>query len=412
MSAPERKLPMNRRQFLRLLAATALAGKAGAAPALRVVVAGAGIIGASIAWHLAKAGARVTVIDREGPATHASRGSFAWINATWSKQPQRYHRLNQTGVEGWRALEAELELPVRWGGSLEGVADAAVEAGLSARVAEQLAWGENTRLVDRAELASLEPNVDFGALRHIVFSGNDGATDPIAATRAFLDAATALGARLDYPCELTGLALSNGRLTAVQTSAGDIAADRLVLATGAAADAGRRFADWDLPQRNAPGLTAITAPMPRIVERVLWLPGVHMHQRADGRLVVGEEAGPPANEAHAARLAGQPKAFPTREIALEHAERMRVAALKYVPRLGPLTFEDVRICHRPMPLDGYPVLGVSPSRPDVYLAVTHSGVTLAPVVGALVAQEIMRDSPAEALMDFRPDRKFKASTGH
>lgn len=412
MSAPERSLPMDRRQFLQLLAATAVAGKARADPALRVVVAGAGIIGASIAWHLAKAGARVTVIDREGPATHASRGSFAWINATWSKQPQRYHRLNQAGVEGWRALESELELPVRWGGSLEGVADAAVEAALSTRVAEQRAWGERTRLVDRAELAVLEPNVDFGALRQVVFSGNDGATDPVAATHAFFNAATALGAKLEYPCELTGVALSNGRVSAVQTTRGDIAADRLVLATGAAADAARRFADWDLPQRNAPGLTAITAPMPRLVERVLWLPGVHLHQRTDGRLVIGEEAGPPANEAHAARLAGQPNAFPTREIALEHALRMRAAVVKYVPRLGPLIFEDVRICHRPMPLDGYPVLGASPSRPGVYLAVTHSGVTLAPVVGALVAQEIVGESPAEALKDFRPDRRFTASTGH
>ena len=403
---------MDRRQFLQLLAATAIAGKARASTALHVVVAGAGIIGASIAWHLAKAGARVTVIDREGPATHASRGSFAWINATWSKQPQRYHRLNQAGVEGWRALEAELKLPVRWGGSLEGVADPAVEAGLSARVAEQRAWGEKTRLVDRQELASLEPNVDFGGLRRVVFSGNDGATDPIAATRAFLDAATALGAKVEYPCEITGATISNGRLSAVQTSRGDIAADRLVLATGAVADASRRFADWELPQRSAPGLTAITAPMARIVEHVLWLPGVHMHQRSDGRLVIGEEAGPPPNEAHAARLAGQPNAFPTREIALEHAGRMRAAAMKYVPGLGPLTFEDVRICHRPMPLDGYPVLGASPSRPDVYLAVTHSGVTLAPVVGALVAQELAGGVPADALTDFRPDRKFTASTGH
>jgi glycine/D-amino acid oxidase-like deaminating enzyme len=257
MSAPERRLSMNRRQFLQSLAATAFAGTARAASALHVVVAGAGIIGASIAWHLAKAGARVTVIDREGPATHASRGSFAWINATWSKQPQRYHRLNQAGVEGWRALEEALKLPVRWGGSLEGVADAAVEAGLPARVAEQLAWGEKTRIVDRDELASLEPNVDFGALRQVVLSGNDGATDPIAATRTFLDAATALGAKVAYPCELTGVGLSSGRVSGVRTSRGDITAERLVLATGAAADAGRRFADWDLPQRSAPGLTAI-----------------------------------------------------------------------------------------------------------------------------------------------------------
>ncbi|HEU4516330.1 MAG TPA: FAD-binding oxidoreductase [Steroidobacteraceae bacterium] len=403
---------MDRRDFLKLVAAAAIAGRARASSVLRVVVAGAGIIGASIAWHLAKAGARVTVIDRVGPATQASRGSFAWINATWSKQPRRYHRLNQAGVGGWRSLEAELSLPIRWGGSLEGVADPALTAELGSRVAEQLEWGEKTRLVDRAELETLEPNVDFGALQQVVFSGNDGATDPVAATQAFLGAATSLGAKVDYPCELTGVTLARGRLSAVRTNRGDIAADKLVLATGAAADAGSRFADCDFPQRNAPGLTVLTAPMPRLIERVLWLPGVHLHQRGDGRLVLGEEAGPPANEAHAARLAGQPNAFPSREIALAHAERLRVAAAQYVPRLGAIELEDVRICHRPMPLDGYPVLGASSARPDVYLAVTHSGVTLAPVVGALVAQEIAEGGGAEALRDFRPDRRFVASTGH
>jgi len=403
---------LDRRRFLELCAVAALAPAAHASSKLRIVVAGAGIIGASVAWHLAKSGTEVTVIDREGPATHASRGSFAWINATWSKQPRAYHALNQAGVAGWKRLQAELNLPLRWGGSLEGNADAALEAELILRVAEQRAWGETTRLVESAELATLEPNVDFGALRQVVYSANDGATDPVAATRVFLAAAAALGARVEYPCELTGVALAAGRLTAVRTSRGDIPADRLVLATGAAADAGRRFADWDVPQRDEPGSTAVTAPLPRLLNRVLWLPGVHLHQRDDGRIVLGAEAGPPPGEAHALRLQAHPNDFPERETALQHAERMRAAAQPFVPGLPALEFEDVRVCWRPMPIDGYPVLGVSPARPDVYLAVMHSGVTLAPVVGALAAQEILGETVVDDLKDFRPDRRFVASTGH
>jgi NADPH-dependent 2,4-dienoyl-CoA reductase/sulfur reductase-like enzyme len=87
MSDPERTLRVDRRRVLQLLGAAALAREARSATRLRVVVAGAGIVGASIAFHLARSGASVKVIDREGPATHASRASFAWINATWSKQP-------------------------------------------------------------------------------------------------------------------------------------------------------------------------------------------------------------------------------------------------------------------------------------------------------------------------------------
>lgn len=401
---------LNRRRFLQFVAAAALAPESRAAEGLRVVVAGAGIIGASIAWHLAKTGARVTVIDRQGPATHASRASFAWINATWSKQPQAYHALNQAGVARWKLLQPELGLPVRWGGSLEGNADASKEKELAIHVAEQMAWGEQTKILSGGDLAELEPNVDFTSLSQVVYSAHDGATNPIASTQAFLGAAVALGAKLLYPCELTGVNLEGGRLKSVTTSGGNIAADRLVLATGAAADAAKRFADWDVPLRDAPGATAVTAPMPPIINRVLWMPKVHLHQRDDGRIVLGEDDGPPAS--HADRLAGHPNDFPSREIALQHAERMLKEAQRYVPDLTAVNFENIVIGWRPMPIDGFPVLGASPSRPDVYLSVMHSGVTLAPQAGLLATKEIVEGALAEELKPFRPDRRFEPTTGH
>jgi glycine/D-amino acid oxidase-like deaminating enzyme len=403
---------LNRRLFLQMLAAAALSTESRAATGLRVVVAGAGIIGASVAWHLAKAGATVTVVDRQGPATHASRASFAWINATWSKQPRAFHALNQASVARWKLIQPELGLPVHWGGSLEGIADAGQAKEVAARVAEQQAWGERTRLVEGGELAALEPNVDFTGLTQVIHSAYDGATNPIASTQAFLDAAVQRGARVLYPCELAGVTLENGRLRSVSTSGGEFKADRLVLATGAAADAAGRFADWELPQRDAPGMTALTAPMPRLVNGVLWMPKVHLHQRDDGRIVLGEEDGPPHNPQHAARLAGHPNDFPTRELALQHAHRLLAMAQRYVPDLKQVTFDRAVIGWRPMPIDGHPVLGASPARPDVYLAVMHSGVTLAPLVGQLVAREIGEGTVADELRDFRPDRKFAMTEGY
>jgi glycine/D-amino acid oxidase-like deaminating enzyme len=127
-------------------------------------------------------------------------------------------------------------------------------------------------------------------------------------------------------------------------------------------------------------------------------------------MVLGEEAGAPPS--HADRLAGHPNDFPTREIALQHAERMLKEAQRYVPDLTSVTFENVVIGWRPMPLDGYPAIGASPARPDVYLSVMHSGVTLAPHVGLLAAAEIAEGVLAEELQPFRPDRRFEPSTGH
>ena len=59
---------------------------------------------------------------------------------------------------------------------------------------------------------------------------------------------------------------------------------------------------------------------------------------------------------------------------------------------------------RPMPEGGFPVLGFSDAAPGVYVAVMHSGITLAPLVGRLVASEILDGVQVEMLEPYRPSR--------
>lgn len=400
---------MDRRTLLKLLSATALVGCAPSQPEsrLNVVVAGAGIIGASIAYHLAKAGARVTVVDKSGPASHASRGTFAWINATYTRQPRSYHTFAQTSLSNWHDLHTELNLPVHWGGSLEWFGDSARQQKLVGQIAEQLEWGEDARMLDQAQLTEMEPNVDFSNTDQAAFSGNDGTVDPVAATHALLAAAVKLGAVVKTPCELIGTTMKAGRLVSVSTNMGDIPADRLVLATGANPVAAEKFADTDLPQRTTPGVIAITKPLPPMINAIIAAPGAHFHQRADGRVVAGEQQGVPAGEAHAIRLEGRPNDYPDRGIALEHAARIYAVVGDYVPALADVEVEHVYIGWRPLPLDGHPVIGASPSRPDVYLAVMHSGVTMAPITGQLAAHELLSGEQAPNLAPYRPGRDFE-----
>jgi len=401
---------MDRRTLLKLLSAAAVAGctaRENAAKGLRVVVAGAGIVGASIAYHLSKLGASVVVIDKEGPATHASRGTFAWINATWAKQPQHYHALNRDGLANWKRLQQELDLQIRWTGSLEWFDSEQRQEKLVDQIAEQAVWGERARMVDAAELAALEPNVDFGNARQAAFSENDGAIDPVMATNALLAAATEMGAVIQHPCELTGVSFKAGQLAEVETSLGVISADKLVLATGAEPAAAKRFAGSDIPQRTRPGVIATTKPMARLVNRIIVAPGIHMHQRDDGRLVLGEQDGAPQNDAHAVRLQGRPNEFPDSVFAEQHAGRMLEVARRYVPGITGAAIDSVYIGWRPLPLDGHPVLGASPARPDVYLAVMHSGVSLAPIVGQLAAHELVENVVVDRLQEYRPGREFE-----
>lgn len=402
---------MDRRSLLKLLAAVAIAGcgqREITTTNLRVVVAGAGIVGASIAYHLAKAGATVTVIDKQGPATHASRGTFAWINATWAKQPRHYHAFTQESLANWRDLHQLLDLPVKWGGSLEWYDSADRQKQLVAQIAEQVEWGEPASMVGPSKFSELEPNIIFDAGAIAAFSANDGAVDPVAATRKLLSASEHLGATVRYPSELEGVVITGGRLSAVETSTGTIKADRLVLATGAAAELPSTIAGIDIPQRSTPGVIAITKPMPQLLNRIISAPGIHMHQRDDGRVVLGEQDGAPQNEAHALRLAGRPNEFPARAIAEQHADRMLAVAKGILPGIADALIDNVYIGWRPLPIDGHPVLGASPARPDVYLAIMHSGVSLAPIVGQLATHELTEGVTVERLEPYRPGRQFES----
>lgn len=112
---------MNRRRMIELLSAPLMTQLSlTAARPGHVVIAGAGIVGASIACHLAKRGAQVTVLEKQQPGSGATRNSFAWLNASFSKQPRSYYELNLAGMAGWRRLSLEFrDLQVQWGGSVQ-----------------------------------------------------------------------------------------------------------------------------------------------------------------------------------------------------------------------------------------------------------------------------------------------------
>ena len=408
---------VQRRQFNRWLVSASLipmAGKVLALEALRpkarVAVVGAGIVGSAITYHLAKRGLDVTLLDRNAVASASSHGTFAWINASWAKQPESYHALNQMGVDAWHRLQQALNLPIKWGGSLEWFAAAERQDRLSRDVQEQQAWGEPAKMLTQLEASALEPRVAFGGAGHVALSPRDGALDPVLISQLLVNAAKSHGARVIEHCEVLGVdeTAEDQRQKILGTSCGDIAVDRLVLATGADPSAIQTFAGFDLPQRSTPGVIVITQPMPPVLSHIVVAPGIHIHQRLDGRLVLGEQEGAPENAAHKLRLTARPTRFSNAATASQHAQRLITLASEYLTGLPEVNAEEVIIGWRPLPLDGHPVIGPSPADPNAYVAVMHSGVSLAAIVGELVAEEILTGERAPVLTPFRADRGFES----
>jgi glycine/D-amino acid oxidase-like deaminating enzyme len=385
---------MERRSFLRAGAGLALGAwtlrrglAEGATPPRRVVVAGAGIIGASIAFHLARRGAAVTLVEKGEPAGGATARSFAWINATFSKQPWAYFLLNRLGIEAWHALEGQMQgdLGLSWGGSVEWYADAEPAAALRDQVRRHQAWGYATRLVDAAELARIEPRLRPGPVVTAAFSECEGHVDPVHATRRLIEAAAAAGATLRTRVELTGFDARGGVLRAVDTSAGKIEAERVVLALGVDTPRVAALAGLRVPLLDSPGTLVHTPPLPPSIGRVVLAPAAHMKQKGDGRIVLGRNFG------------GTPGSDATREA----AERLLKDAAAHYPALADAGIEALTVGWRPLPQDELPIVGAPAAAPWAYLAVMHSGVTLAPLVGRLAADELLDGVRSELLEPFR-----------
>jgi len=314
------------------------------------------------------------------------------------------------GVDAWYRLQRAVDLPVKWGGSLEWFAAPERQDRLARDVQEQQTWGEPARMLTELEASTLEPRVAFGGAGRVALSPRDGAVDPVLVSQLLVNAAKNYGARVIEHCELLRVDETSGdqRQKILGTSCGDIAVDRFVLATGADPSAIRTFAGFDVPQRSTPGVIVVTQPIPPLLSHIVVAPGIHIHQRLDGRLVLGEQEGAPDNAAHKVRLTARPTRFPSGATANQHAQRLMTLAKKYITDLPEVNVEEVIIGWRPLPLDGHPVIGPSPVDPNAYVAVMHSGVSLAAIVGELVTEELLTGQRAPVLEPFRADRAFES----
>lgn len=307
-----------------------------------VIVVGGGVIGAAVAAAAAETGWRVVVLEREAePGRVASAASFAWVNA-WNKHPEAYAELNRAGIAA-HAAGAD-----RWFQTL------------TARLPDGSTYAEG------------------------------GVADAVAFVRAHLAVVTAHGGVVRTETDV--VAVETGRV--VLAGGEEVRADLIVIAAGTAS-AGLLPPDAAAAAlgdgRGAPGFVARVRAPGHGRHDVLWSVDLNVRPAGPDELLVQsvtleEELADGGIE-------------PTIATA---AEALRARAAARGVSFGRDDVLEVRAAVRPQPSDGLPVVGWAAA--SVYLVVTHSGVTLAPALGPLVAAELGGAAQPE-LAPFRPDRR-------
>lgn len=367
-----------------------------------VVVIGAGIIGAAVAWSLARVGLTVRVLERaSAAATGATGRSAAGLRHQFSLLENvrfsaygatRFERFeHEVGVDaGFRRVGYVFTVPP------DGV------AAWRAQAATVAAGGGRVELLDAAEAARRWPWLSLDGVSMVSYGPDDGVLDPHAVTLGWLRAALATGAEVHYDAEVTALE-RHGDGWRVRCGDEAIDADVVVNAAGPQAGGVAALAGAALPVLPSRRSVYVTAPVPGLATptplTVDTVTGVWL--RSEGERVIFGRSNPDERPGENERVDWD-WLEPTLALALPRFPFLERAAL------------DRRACwagHYEVTPDHLPAIGWDPHQPGLLHCAGFSGhgVQHAPATGASVATLVTGAAPPFDLRPFDPAR-FAART--
>jgi len=326
----------------------------------KIVIIGAGIVGASMAYQLAKRNQNVTVMDRHpAAAREVTEKSFAWINTTRSVAPQ-YRHLYDAACEEYRALQQELpELQIHWYGALTWGTPAPTEQ-------------HRVKTLNRKQLEAMEPNLKEYP-DEAMFAGDEGAVDPVQTTELLLNKAREYGAKVRFGTNVTHLQQEASRLTGVHTSEGFLEADVVVLAAGTSVPELCKPLGCPVPVTPSPSILIRMRSADRLIRTLISNAQFEARQLKDHTLLAAEDYIDESEE-NGPEAVGK-RAFETLRRSLKGGEQLEL--------------QSIKVGMRPMPEDGYPIVGFHDRVEGLYLTVMHSAITLAPLIARLAVGEII-----------------------
>jgi glycine/D-amino acid oxidase-like deaminating enzyme len=363
------------------------------------VVVGAGIVGASVAYNLSKSGAEVVLIDRAEPGSGTTSTTFAWVNAN-NKLPRDYFELNLAGMHEHGRLHDEMG-----GGWLHptgNLIQATYEGreNLERRVERLRSWSYAAEMLPASAVKEkLEPLAVFPDQEtKIAHFPDESWVDAPALTRTLVRAAGRNGTSTLFGSVVHGIEVGANGVTVRPENGDTIRADAVVNATGAGAAPVAEMVGRELPLDVFPGLLVRVAVSGEPLGHLLHTPRINLRPDGPGYVLLHHGS---IDERLTDDFAGTED-----PLCAELLQRAR----RVLPALEGAEIVEARFGMRPVPADGHSCVGGLSRLPGYYEAVTHSGVTLGPLVGRLLAREILTGEVDPLIAPFRPDRFAQTGT--
>jgi len=377
-----------------------------------VAVVGGGLLGCATAHQLARAGARVVLLEKDQLNQHASGQNAGSLHfqleyrmvadgADATARAARALPLHLDAQRSWAGLAAELDADVgvaQHGGLM--LAESRDELDrLHRKASLERRYGLEVSVRTGAELRELAPYLSDTVLG-AAYAPGEGKANPRLVTLAYARSARRAGARVRTGTRLVGLAHTARGWRLALHGGDEIRAEAVVIAAGVWTAEVAAMADIRLPVVPVALSMTVTEPAPPLLPHLVQHVGrrLSMKQSGDGNVLIG---------------GGWPAKFRTRagRIDLDTAPALRYESLtgnadaaRVVPAVLRLSVLRCWSGATTLTPDQLPILGEIPRRPGLFAATGGSAFTLGPTYARLLAETVLSGAPSLPVDEYSPAR--------